>query len=385
MTGISVRGVSKSFGGTTVLDRVDLDVADGEFVCLLGPSGCGKSTLLRSIAGLESPGGGSIRLGDATVYDGDRRVDISPEKRRIGMVFQSFALWPHKTVFDNVAYPLRRQKTARNELVDRTREALSMVGLLDFADSYPGTLSGGQQQRVALARAVVGRPRLLLLDEPLSSLDTHLRARMRREIRAIQQRLGATALYVTHDKEDAGGLADRIAVLQQGTIVQQGSPNEVFARPRTPFVSEFVGFDNFLRATVTEAGDGVCGVMLAGSGNRLRTVTEHRVAEGDEVTVAFRSRLVRVHPEDEDHDPGNAFRGTVHSMNHLGDDIEVVIGDGAAEVVARVRPGHADVLTAGGAAVAVPPPEASVVVAVGAEPDAAAPRARPRPVREGKR
>lgn len=367
MTGISVRGVTKSFGAKTVLDGVDLEVADGEFVCLLGPSGCGKSTLLRSIAGLEGPSSGSIYLGDEPVHDSARKLNLPPEKRALGMVFQSFALWPHKTVFDNVAYPLRRQRVERREVTERSREALSMVGLLDFADSYPGTLSGGQQQRVSLARAVVGRPRLLLLDEPLSSLDTNLRSQMRREIRRIQQHLGATALYVTHDKEDAGGLADRIAVLQHGRIVQQGPPREVFVRPRTAFVSEFVGFDNFLRATVTETGDGMCTVELPGGTHHLRAAVNRLVAPGDQVTVAVRSRLVRVHPEGREADSDNVFRGIVRSKSHLGDDVEIVVSDGTTEIVARVRPGYADEVTVGAPALAAPPAGASVVVAVGEE------------------
>ncbi len=190
---------------------------------------------------------------------------------------------------------------------------------------------------------------------------------MRREIRRIQQHLGATALYVTHDKEDAGGLADRIAVLQQGTIVQQGPPREVFVRPRTTFVSEFVGFDNFLRATVTEARDGLCTVELPGGRNTLRAAVERPVTKGDAVTVAIRSRLVRVHPEGREADDGNAFHGTVRSKSHLGDDVEIVVSDGTTEIVARVRPGYADEVVVGEPALASPPAGASVVVAVGEE------------------
>jgi len=362
MTGISIRDLHKSFGTKTVLDHVSLDVEDGEFICLLGPSGCGKSTLLRSIAGLESPEGGTIYLGDDAVFDGAGRINKAPEQRKLGMVFQSFALWPHKTVFENVAYPLKRAKTPKREINERVREALVMVDLWDFRDSYPGTLSGGQQQRVALARAVVPRPRLLLLDEPLSSLDTNLRAQMRREVRRIQQHLGATAVYVTHDKEDAGGLADRVLVLQDGKIVQEGAPRDVFVAPKTAFVAEFVGFDNFFDATVLDSSDDRASVEV-GSGNRFTAVTSSRLEPGSKVTVATRSRLVRVEPSDGSFSE-NGFTGTVLSKAHLGDDVEIVLSDGSAEIVARVRPGYARDIQPGQTAVALPP-EGTVVVVEG--------------------
>ncbi|AOY73100.1 ABC transporter ATP-binding protein [Arthrobacter sp. TES] len=361
MTGISIQGLHKSFGGRTVLDHVDLTVEDGEFVCLLGPSGCGKSTLLRSVAGLETPEGGSISFGDETVFDGATGINRAPEQRRLGMVFQSFALWPHKSVFDNVAYPLKRARVSRDEIQERAKEALTMVDLWAHRASYPGTLSGGQQQRVSLARAVVARPRLLLLDEPLSSLDTNLRAQMRREIRRIQQHLGATAVYVTHDKEDAGGLADRVLVLQDGKIVQEGAPKDVFVAPKTAFVAEFVGFDNFFNATVTEGSDSLATVEI-GNGNRLSAATTGPVKAGQHVTAAIRSRLVRVHPYDGGIVPENSFVGTVSSKAHLGDDVEIVITDGAVDLVARVRPGYARDLNVGQPALAQPPIGTVVIV-----------------------
>jgi ABC-type Fe3+/spermidine/putrescine transport system ATPase subunit len=361
VTGISIKGLHKSFGGRTVLDHVDLTVENGEFVCLLGPSGCGKSTLLRSVAGLETPEGGSISFGDETVFDGASGINRAPEQRRLGMVFQSFALWPHKSVFDNVAYPLKRARVNRDEIQERVKEALTMVDLWAHRSSYPGTLSGGQQQRVSLARAVVARPRLLLLDEPLSSLDTNLRAQMRREIRRIQQHLGATAVYVTHDKEDAGGLADRVLVLQDGKIVQEGAPKDVFVAPKTAFVAEFVGFDNFFNATVTEGSDSMATVEI-GSGNRLSAATSAPVKAGQQVTAAIRSRLVRVHPYDGGVVPENSFVGTVSSKAHLGDDVEIVITDGAVDLVARVRPGYARDLHVGQPAVGQPPVGTVVIV-----------------------
>jgi len=364
VSGISIKGLQKSFGQKVVLDHVDIDVADGEFVCLLGPSGCGKSTLLRSIAGLESPDRGSIHFGESVVFDSAAGIELPPEKRGLGMVFQNFALWPHKSVFDNVAYPLKRMKCKREEIQERVRDALTMVDLWEHRDSYPGTLSGGQQQRVSLARAVVARPRLLLLDEPLSSLDTNLRAQMRREIRRIQQHLGATAVYVTHDKEDAGGLADRVLVLQDGRMVQQGAPREVFVSPKTAFVAEFVGFDNFFHARVVDA-TGELALVEFGDGQRLRAAFRSPVADGDQVTVAVRSRLIRVESSSGgDARPENTITGTVLSKSHLGDDVEVVIGDGVVEVVARIRPGYARDLEVGKPATASPP-EGTVVIVEG--------------------
>lgn len=363
MSGISIKGLQKSFGQKVVLDHVDLEVADGEFVCLLGPSGCGKSTLLRSIAGLESPDGGSIHFGDSAVFDSAARIELPPEKRGLGMVFQNFALWPHKSVFENVAYPLKRMKIKRDEIEVRVRDALTMVDLWEHRDAFPGTLSGGQQQRVSLARAVVARPRLLLLDEPLSSLDTNLRAQMRREIRRIQQHLGATAVYVTHDKEDAGGLADRVLVLQDGRIVQQGAPREVFVSPKTAFVAEFVGFDNFFHARVVD-GSGDLALVEFGAGQRIRAAFRSPVADGDQVTIAVRSRLIRVASSNGDARSENAISGTILSKSHLGDDVEVVVGDGTVEVVARIRPGYARDLEVGQAATASPP-EGTVVIVEG--------------------
>lgn len=357
MSGISITGVHKSFGDKTVLDHVNLEVKDGEFICLLGPSGCGKTTLLRSIAGLESPEGGVISLGSDVVFDGAARIDRAPEQRKLGMVFQSFALWSHRTVFDNVAYPLRRAKVSKDELAQRVREALEMVDLWEHRLSYPSTLSGGQQQRVALARAVVGRPRILLLDEPLSSLDTNLRAQMRREIRQIQQALGATAVYVTHDKEDAGGLADRVLVLQDGRIVQEGAPGDVFVAPRTAFVAEFVGFDNFFDAKVLDPSTGLVEI---GSANRIQVHSETRLDKGASVTVAVRSRLLTVEPYASDA-ATLGFVGTVASKVHLGDDVEIVITDGLAELVARIRPELATVAV-GQRVRAVPDPGSAVSV-----------------------
>ncbi|WP_181311273.1 ABC transporter ATP-binding protein [Nocardioides campestrisoli] len=351
MDSISIAGVHKSFGNRRILEGVDLEVEQGEFVCLLGPSGCGKTTLLRCIAGLESPDSGSIRFGDDAVFDAVKQRNVPPERRQLGMVFQNFALWPHKTVWDNVAYPLQRRRTPRAEARDRIEEALDLVGLGDQRDSYPGTLSGGQQQRVSLARAVVARPRVLLFDEPLSSLDANLREQMRREIRRLQQHLGATAIYVTHDKEDAGGLADRLAVLQDGQVAQQGTPRDVFSQPSTRFVAQFVGFDHFLPGVVESAQDGGAVVALA-NGHRVAAPPSNALDAGADAVLAVRSRLLSVMREAA---PGDnvVLDGAIDGVAYLGDDVEVTVRHSGGEMIARVSPAQARTLDPGSEVVVV--------------------------------
>ena len=237
---ISARGVAVSFDGTEVLHGVDLDVPEGSVVALLGPSGCGKTTLLRSIAGLERPTGGEIRIGDRTVSAAG--VHVPPERRRIGMVFQDWALFPHLTVGGNVAFGLPRAER-KGPKVER---ALELVGLQGFADRLPGTLSGGQQQRVALARALAPEPSALLLDEPFSNLDTTLRARVRTEVHELLHRVGITTVFVTHDQDEAFVLGDDVAVMSDGVIVQQAPPHRLYADPATAWVARFVGDANLV-------------------------------------------------------------------------------------------------------------------------------------------
>jgi ABC-type Fe3+/spermidine/putrescine transport system ATPase subunit len=239
----------KRYGATTVLQDVSLTAEAGQFHVLLGPSGSGKSTLLRVIAGIEGIDEGRVLLGDQVVAD--RRVCLPPEQRGLGMVFQDYALWPHLTVADNVAYALRRQRVARREADDRVGELLERVGLAGYASRYPGELSGGEQQRVALARALVGRPRLLLFDEPLSNLDADLKERLRVEIATLTRETGATAVYITHDQSEAFALADRIGVLREGRLVQHGTPETIYNEPASPFVARFTGLSGELSAQVT--------------------------------------------------------------------------------------------------------------------------------------
>ena len=242
MSYLSIRGLHKSYGDTSIFSDIHCEIGKGEFVTLLGPSGCGKSTLLRCIAGLTEVGGGQILL------DGDDLVPQAPQKRGIGMVFQSYALFPNMTVQQNVAFGLRMQKVAKEESAERVREALVMVELGDFAARYPHQLSGGQCQRVALARSLVTRPRLLLLDEPLSALDARIRKHLREQIRAIQQELGLTTIFVTHDQEEALVMSDRIFLMNAGKIVQSGDAETLYTAPVDAFAAGFIGNYNLLDA-----------------------------------------------------------------------------------------------------------------------------------------
>lgn len=260
-TMLTVSNLSKSFpterGQVNAVRNVSFEVPDGAFYTLLGPSGCGKTTTLRCIAGLERANGGEIRLGDRVLSSG--RSFVPPHERDMGMVFQSYAIWPHMTVFENVAFPLRvaKQRLSSQAIRERVREALRTVHLDGLEDRPAPQLSGGQQQRLALARALVREPKLLLLDEPLSNLDAKLRAGLRIELRDLQQRLGLTTIYVTHDQIEALAMSTVVAVMHDGTIAQEGPPREVYERPNSRYVAEFIGTTNFLPGTVlTQAADG---------------------------------------------------------------------------------------------------------------------------------
>ncbi|TDE41695.1 ABC transporter ATP-binding protein [Nonomuraea mesophila] len=246
---ISIEGVSKTFGETTALESVDLSVPSGRLATLLGASGCGKTTLLRIIAGFETADTGAIRFGERDI------AKVPVWKRRIGFVFQNYALWPHMTVAENVAYGLRLRKLSKEAVAEKVATGLAMVGLTGREQRRPGQLSGGQQQRVALARALALEPDVLLMDEPLSNLDAKLRVEMRREIRRIQQETGITAVYVTHDQDEALEISDLVAVMNGGRVEQIGAPEDVYERPETTFVASFVGSVTLLRGQVTDDGE----------------------------------------------------------------------------------------------------------------------------------
>ncbi len=274
--GISISDLSRHYGTVRAIDGVSFNIADGEFVSLLGPSGCGKTTTLRCIAGLEDPTGGSIALQGRIVSAPAQGILLPTHERQVGMVFQSYAVWPHMTVFENVAFPLSIRGAAKTIMDKEVREALGRVNMSHLADRHPSQLSGGQQQRVALARAIVGSPRVLLFDEPLSNLDAKLREEMRGEIRQLQRRLGIAAVYVTHDREEALSMSDRVIVMDSGRIAQIGTPKDLYRRPLSRFVADFVGKVGFIQLsrraddawvmadeTVIATGDGDVATMTA--------------------------------------------------------------------------------------------------------------------------
>jgi len=294
---LEVTGLHKGFetadGRVTAVDDVTFTVAAGQAFTLLGPSGCGKTTALRCIAGLERPGAGVIALDGAELFNAGTGTSVPPDRRGIGMVFQSYAIWPHMNVFDNVGFPLRIGRRPRAEIRDRVGWALDMVQLGGFAERDSTQLSGGQQQRLAVARALVQEPRLLLLDEPLSNLDAKLREEMREELKRLQSALDLTMLYVTHDQSEAIVLSDRIAVMNKGRILQEGPPREVYARPRSPFVAGFVGSSNLLEGVVADRlGEGrfrietECGPVSATSDEAL--------GRDEGVLVSLRPELIHL-------------------------------------------------------------------------------------------
>lgn len=252
MSKVSVSGLQKRYNGkppTVAIDDLDLEIQEGEFLVLLGPSGCGKTTTLRCLAGLETADAGKIMLGDEVVYDQERRVNLPPNKRNLGMVFQSYALWPHMTVRKNMAFPLRARKNKQAMKDGWVEQVAEVVDCSELLDRYPGQLSGGQQQRVALARGLVARPNLVLFDEPLSNLDAKLRDSLRLELAELHAKLKFTAVYVTHDQAEAMALGDRIAIMRKGAIEQLGTPQEVFRSPNSEYVADFIGMKNRLAFT----------------------------------------------------------------------------------------------------------------------------------------
>ncbi len=266
---VALDHLSKNFGAELAVNDVSLAVEQGEFVTLLGPSGCGKTTTLRCIAGLERPDGGEIRIGGDVVAAPQRGVYLNPEDRNIGMVFQSYAVWPHMTVFDNVAYGLRVRRAPAAEIKERTTKALELVGLPHFADRYATKLSGGQRQRVALARAIVYEPRVILFDEPLSNLDAKLREQMRVELVRLQKEVGITSIYVTHDQSEALVMSDRVVVMNNGVIQQIGDPQTIYARPANTFVANFIGVANLMQGVLLGRSGAYCDIEIAlGEGPR---------------------------------------------------------------------------------------------------------------------
>jgi iron(III) transport system ATP-binding protein len=324
MAEVLLENVSRTFGGFTAVDGVDLRVAAGEFVTLLGPSGCGKTTTLRMVAGLEEATGGRISIGRRVVSEPVRNIHLAADRRRLGMVFQSYAIWPHMRVFDNVAYPLQVRRRPAAEIRERVERALRLVEMERFADRPAPALSGGQQQRVAIARAMVFEPEVLLLDEPLSNLDARLRTQMGDEFRSLQKRLGITTLYVTHDQDEAMALSDRIVVMRGGRILQIGTPTEIYQRPNSEAVASFLGAPNLLDATVTgieATPSDLSRFTVQGDGWQGVACGNQPFACGQSVRVLARPEDLRIGPIASDADAtwrgeviASVFRGARRSL-----------------------------------------------------------------------
>ena len=317
---------------------VSFEVPQGKLFTLLGPSGCGKTTTLRSIAGLERPHMGEITIDTDVVYSSTRRVFVPPNQRGLGMVFQSYAIWPHMTVFENAAFPLRvgRKSFSRREIEERVMRVLETVDLATMASREATKLSGGQQQRLALARALVMGPRLLLLDEPLSNLDAKLRERMRFELKRLQRETGITTVYVTHDQSEALALSHSIAVMNQGRIEQIGTPREIYERPRNQFVADFVGSTNFLDGTVSRA-DGAPGYYRVRSAlGDMKTVALDALHPGDRVVVSVRPE--DVHLSESRPEGDNVWQGTVDQKVFLGEAVDFQVKIGERRVQSRAHP-----------------------------------------------
>ncbi len=325
-------------GPVDALMGINFEIAAGEFYTLLGPSGCGKSTTLRCIAGLEHPNGGEITIGDEIVSAGGRSTP--PNLRPIGMVFQSYAIWPHMTVFNNVVFPLKqaRSRVPRSERRARVMEALALVKMEELADRPAPFLSGGQQQRVALARALVSRPDVLLLDEPLSNLDARLRHDLRHEIQTLTKSLGITTLYVTHDQVEALAMSDRIAVMLDGVILQEGSPRDIYLRPENDFVAGFVGQVNFFKGKVTEAPAQGLGAVETGAG-RISCTIPAGIKVGAAVSVAVRPESLATRAANDAGGvfTGNVLRGKVAHAVFLGDSIDCQVEVQGHPVRAKVE------------------------------------------------
>ena len=323
---IQLREVSKHFGTVVAVDRVSLSIRDGEFFSLLGPSGCGKTTTLRLIAGFELPTEGEVYIG------GKLQGETPPYRRPVNTVFQNYALFPHMTVYENVAFGLQMRKVPKGEIRRRVLEALEMVRLPGMENRRPDQLSGGQQQRVALARALVNQPKVLLLDEPLGALDLKLRKAMQLELKALQHRVGITFVYVTHDQEEALTMSDRIAVMSEGRVLQVGAPEEIYERPANRFVADFIGETNFLEGVVKGIRAGEVAVEVDGE-LVLRVVADRGVGMGQEVTVAIRPEKLSLHPEPPDE---KAVPGVVKEVIYTGTDTRYVVQlTGQSQVVAR--------------------------------------------------
>jgi iron(III) transport system ATP-binding protein len=333
MPEIRIESLAKSFGRNKVLDDVTFTVRDKEFVTLLGPSGCGKTTTLMCIAGFQTPDQGLIACGDETFTDRRTGTDLPAERRNLGMVFQSYAIWPHMTVAQNVAFPLRLRKVSRRAARERVAEVLALVELAGHGDRYPHQLSGGQQQRVALARALAYSPKVLLLDEPFSSLDAKLRERARDWLKQLQHSLGLTTVFVTHDQVEALSMSDRILVMDGGRVLREGTPEAVYREPGARFVAEFLGQCNFLTGAITAGPDGAAS-LLAPEFPQPVVLCGRHAEPSPAATVAIRPEDIEIGAPGDD---GPAIEATVLDVSYLGDHYRYLVAAGGAQLIVRSR------------------------------------------------
>lgn len=330
---LSVDNLVKSYGGDApAVKGISFNVGPGEFYTLLGPSGCGKTTTLRCVAGLERPNSGSIKIGEDTVFSSQDNILLPGHKRDIGMVFQSYAIWPHMTVFDNVAFPLKhsKRKTSKAQLRDKVMKALSLVQLDKFADRPAPFLSGGQQQRVALARALVYEPKVLLLDEPLSNLDAKLREEMRVELKQLVNRLTITTLYVTHDQAEALALSDRIAVMNLGVIIQEGTPREIYLEPKDAFTANFIGRTNIFNGSVLSASSVDSAGIVSLADGRLACSLPEGLKAKDPIQLLIRPEGIQI-LESKPENGNNVLSGEILLATFQGDSVEYQVRVGEQE------------------------------------------------------
>jgi len=337
---VTLSHLNKYFGAEKAVNDVNLAVAQGEFVTLLGPSGCGKTTTLRCIAGLERPDGGEIRIGGDVVASAAQGIYLSPEDRNIGMVFQSYAVWPHMTVFDNVAYGLRVRRASANVIKERTTRALELVGLGHLANRFATKLSGGQRQRVALARAIVYEPRVVLFDEPLSNLDAKLREQMRIELVRLQREVGITSIYVTHDQSEALVMSDRVVVMNKGVIQQIGDPQTIYAQPANTFVANFIGVANLMEGVCLGRNGDLYGMEIPlGNGHaplRIQAVGPAGATEGRRLILSLRPEDITLHLTAPEVTTGNLLEGEVIDTVYLGSFLECRVAVGQHEVGTQI-------------------------------------------------
>ncbi len=312
---ISLQKVVKRFGTLEAVSNISLEIQDGELFTLLGPSGCGKTTLLRLIGGFHKPDAGEIYFGQKPV------AGIPPYQRNIGMVFQNYALWPHMTIFENIAYGLKLKKIPGNDISAKVTHTLKLVNLSGLEKRYPGQLSGGQQQRVALARALVLNPDVLLLDEPLSNLDAKIRIQVRAEIRKLQRELGITTIYVTHDQEEALTLSDRIAVIDHGKVKQIGSPRDLYAKPQNPFVADFIGINNLIPGKVIEIQEGKERMRVQTEVGSLICTCEGSFEPQVQCMISVRPETASIHPTEVKQEGLNVLFGNINFASYIGNTI----------------------------------------------------------------